>query len=61
MIQPGQTKTIKVTITPSAAKGTTVTGVLNVVTWFYGSAYDGVQPFVSSSVLAAVPYKYTVS
>ena len=61
VIQPGQTKTISVTITPSAAKGTTVTGTLNVVTWFYGSAFDGVQPFVSSSVLAAVPYKYTVS
>jgi subtilisin family serine protease len=61
VIQPGQTRTITVTITPTISKGTTVSGVLNIVTFGFGGPYVGVIPEVTSSVLASLPYKYTVS
>jgi hypothetical protein len=61
VIPPGQTRTISMTITPSAPKGTTVSGVLNVVTLNVNGPYLGVIPFFASSLLAAIPYKYTVS
>ena len=51
-IQPGQTGTITVTLTPSAAKGTVVHGTLYV---------DDLQPVSGSGdELKAIPYTYTV-
>ena len=56
-IQPGQTKTITVTITPSAKKGTKVSGVLNIYTppSFAYATFN-----TTGDVLAQVPYSYTV-
>jgi hypothetical protein len=56
LIEPGATGTITVTITPTAPKGTTVQGVLNIVTTPSGTAlFD-----TTGDVLLAVPYTYTV-
>ena len=54
---PGQTKTVTVTITPTAKAGTRVTGVLHLVT-----PPDGVQDAFNTTgeVLASLPYSYTV-
>ncbi|MGI8680245.1 MAG: S8 family serine peptidase [Jatrophihabitans sp.] len=58
VIEPGATKTITVQIAPTARKGTTVTGVLNLVTPPAGVA----NVFnTTGEVLAALPYSYTVS
>jgi hypothetical protein len=57
LINPGQTATINVTITPSAAAGTVISGNL------YVDTFDGdVPPFGASSgdQMAALPYQYTV-
>jgi hypothetical protein len=57
VIQPGQTATINVTITPSAAAGTVVSGNL------YVDTFDGNVPPVAQEggdELAALPYTYTV-
>jgi hypothetical protein len=57
VIQPGQTKTIDVTITPSGAAGTVVSGNL------YADVFDGnVQPYgqEGGDELAALPYTYTI-
>ena len=59
VIKPGQTATIDVTITPSAAKGTVVTGVL-----YVDDLVSNVPPpafsQLSGDELAALPYQYTV-
>ncbi len=52
VLQPGQTGTITVTITPGGAAGTTVNGVLYVDTFS-----DAV---LSGDELAAIPYRYTI-
>ena len=57
VIQPGQSATINVTITPSAPAGTVVSGNL------YVDVFDGnVPPFgqVAGDELAALPYSYTI-
>jgi hypothetical protein len=51
-LAPGQTGTITVTITPTGAKGTKVSGVL------YLDNYNGV--LLSGDELASVPYSYTI-
>ena len=56
-VNPGQTATINVTITPDAASGTVVSGNL------YVDVYEsGVPPYtqLSGDELAAIPYEYTV-
>jgi len=56
-IQPGETKTITVTITPSGKKGTKVSGVLNIYTppSFAYATFN-----TTGDMLAQVPYSYTV-
>jgi len=56
-IQPGQTKTITVTITPTAKKGAKVSGVLNIYTppSFAYATFN-----TTGDVLAQIPYSYTV-
>jgi hypothetical protein len=56
-IQPGQTQTITVTITPSGNKGDQVSGVLNIYTTpsFAYATFN-----TTGDVLAQVPYSYTV-
>jgi hypothetical protein len=56
-IQPGETKTITVTITPTAKPGTTVSGVLNIYTppSFAYATFN-----TTGDLLAQVPYSYTV-
>jgi hypothetical protein len=56
-IQPGQTATITVTITPTARKGSLVQGVLNV----YTPPSFGYPTFnTTGDLLAQIPYAYTV-
>jgi hypothetical protein len=57
VIKPGQTKTITVRVRPTAAKGSTVSGVLHLVTTPIGVA--GVFN-TTGEVLADLPYSYTV-
>jgi hypothetical protein len=55
-IQPGETKTIKITIVPAGKQGRTVSGLLNVVT-----PPAVVGNFVTTGdVVVQVPYSYTV-
>jgi hypothetical protein len=57
VIQPGQTKTIDVTVTPTGAAGTVVSGNL------YADVFDGnVPPYAQEGgdELAALPYTYTI-
>jgi hypothetical protein len=57
VIQPGQSATINVTITPSGAAGTVVSGNL------YADVFDGnVPPYgqEGGDELAALPYTYTI-
>jgi hypothetical protein len=58
VIAPGASVTIPVTITPSAAKGSVVTGTLYVDTLLL----QGIAPFgqASGDEVAAFPYQYTV-
>ncbi len=53
-VDPGQTKTITFTITPSGAKGTVVQGVL-----YIDDFVDSLQ-FLSGSQLVALPYEYKI-
>jgi Subtilase family len=58
VIQPGQTRTIDVTITPAGAVGTEVNGQL------YVDVFDGnIPPYgqEGGDELAALPYTYTIS
>jgi hypothetical protein len=56
-VNPGQSATINVTITPSAAPGTVVSGDL-----YVDDFASGVPPYgqLSGDELAAIPYEYTV-
>jgi hypothetical protein len=65
VVNPGQTVTIPVTITPDGAPGTTVTGTLYVDDV---NALDGAATWnelsstvIQASDLAAVPYTYTIA
>jgi Subtilase family len=53
-VNPGQTRTINLTLTPSAPTGTVVHGML-----YLDDFADSMQ-FLSGSQLAALPYTYTV-
>ena len=57
VINPGQTATVNVTITPSAASGTQVSGTL-----YVDDFMTNVPPFGQQSAdeLIGLPYKYTV-
>ncbi|MGC2031505.1 MAG: S8 family serine peptidase [Steroidobacteraceae bacterium] len=57
VINPGQTATINVTITPSGASGTLVTGTL-----YVDDFLSNVPPYgnISGDELAAIPYTYTI-
>jgi hypothetical protein len=60
-IPPNTTRTLTVTFTPSAARGTAVSGVLNLVTPANLSTGSTGLPFTSTGeVVATVPYAYTV-
>jgi hypothetical protein len=56
-IQPGQSATITVTITPTGKKGSTVSGLLNIYTP-PSFAYPTFN--TTGDLLAQVPYSYTV-
>jgi hypothetical protein len=62
-VAPGETATITLTITPTAAPGTTVDGTLNIVSpgdaTLFGRVLNNLV-VSSGDVLAAVPYRYTV-
>jgi hypothetical protein len=61
LIKPGETKTILVTITPSGAPGTTVSGVLNLVTVpTFPAGFTSLPSITTGDVAAALPYQYTV-
>src|SRR4029077_21206485 len=53
-VSPGQTRTISLTVTPSAPSGTVVRGIL-----YIDDFVDSLQ-FLSGSQLQALPYAYTV-
>jgi hypothetical protein len=54
IVNPGQTRTISLTVTPSAPSGTVVRGIL-----YVDDFVDSLQ-FLSGSQLEALPYSYTV-
>jgi hypothetical protein len=54
IVNPGQTRTISLTVTPSAPSGTVVSGIL-----YVDDFVDSLQ-FLSGSQLEALPYAYTV-
>ncbi|QHA02360.1 S8 family serine peptidase [Streptomyces broussonetiae] len=60
-VRPGATGSLEVTITPRGAKGSTVHGVLYLVTAPGGVATANNQIGTTGSVLAAIPYSYTVN
>src|SRR5262249_49210103 len=57
VLQPGQSVTVPVTITPSGPSGTQVSGHIYVDTFL-----SGVPPYLqgSGNELAAIPYAYTI-
>ena len=57
LLNPGQTGTINVTITPSGASGTVVSGTL-----YVDDFVGGVPPYgqITDDELAALPYTYTI-
>jgi subtilase family protein/peptidase inhibitor I9 len=62
-IAPGQTGTIPVTITPSGASGTTVTGTLyldDTAYFEFGSIQDALVNYPQADEVAALPYQYTI-
>jgi hypothetical protein len=60
-IAPGSSQVITVTIEPTRAKGTTVSGVLNLVTVpNLPSGSTGLPEETTGEVIAALPYRYTV-
>jgi hypothetical protein len=54
IVNPGQTRTISLTVTPSAPSGTVVRGIL-----YVDDFVDSLQ-FLSGSQLEALPYSYRV-
>lgn len=64
VVDPGQTITIPVTITPQGSAGTTVTGTLyvdDITSVNAGATWNELSPNINqASDLAAVPYEYTI-
>ncbi|MFJ5117099.1 S8 family serine peptidase [Kitasatospora sp. NPDC088548] len=60
-VQPGATGTLRVTLTPTGPKGGTVHGVLYLVSGPTGLATANNSLGTTGSVLAAIPYSYTVN
>ncbi|GAA1945553.1 peptidase [Kitasatospora viridis] len=61
VLSPGATGSLQVTITPKGAKGSVVHGVLYLVSGPAGAALANNSFATTGSVLAALPYSYTVS
>lgn len=61
LVQPGATGSLQVTITPTGPKGSTVHGVLYLVTGPGGVATANNQIGMTGAVLAALPYSYTIN
>ncbi len=62
-IPPGQTGTIPVTITPSGASGTNVTGTLyldDTAYFEFGSIQNALVNYPQADEVAALPYQYTI-
>jgi hypothetical protein len=62
-VAPGQTATIPVTITPSGASGTKVTGTLyldDVAYFEFGSIQNALVNYPQADEVAALPYQYTI-
>ena len=59
VLQPGQGTTITVTVAPTGAAGTKVSGTLFVDDYAINSGF--VNGLVQSDELAAIPYDYTIS
>jgi hypothetical protein len=62
-VAPGQTATIPITITPSGASGTKVTGTLyldDTAYFEFGSIQDAVVNYPQADEVAALPYQYTI-
>ena len=62
-IAPGQTGTIPVTITPSGASGTKVTGTLyldDTAYFEFGSIQNALVNYPQADEVAALPYQYTI-
>jgi hypothetical protein len=60
-IAPGQTRTIEVTVTPTAARGKAISGILNLVTVPNLPSGSGSLPFsTTGEVIATLPYSYKV-
>ncbi len=57
LLQPGQSGTITVTVTPSGATGRTVSGVLYVNTFSFSTFLLGLS---AVDDIAAIPYSYTI-
>ncbi|WP_424639416.1 S8 family serine peptidase [Embleya sp. AB8] len=60
-VQPGATGSLQVTVTPTGAKGSVVRGVLYLVTGPGGVATANSSAGSTGSVLAQIPYSYTVN
>jgi hypothetical protein len=57
-----QSRTITVTITPDAAHGTEVNGLLNLVTVpSFPAGFTGLPQFTTGQVVATIPYDYTAN
>jgi hypothetical protein len=54
IVNPGQTRTINLTVRPTAPSGTVVSGLL-----YVDDFVDSLQ-FLSGSQLEALPYSYTI-
>ena len=54
VVNPGQTRTINLTVKPTAPSGTVVSGIL-----YIDDFVDSLQ-FLSGSQLEALPYSYTI-
>ncbi|MGF1428047.1 S8 family serine peptidase [Kitasatospora sp. LaBMicrA B282] len=60
-VKPGDTGTLQVTLTPKGAKGSVVHGVLYLVSGPGGGVLSNNQYATTGSVLAEIPYSYTVN
>ncbi|MEO7060885.1 MAG: S8 family serine peptidase [Lapillicoccus sp.] len=61
IVAPGASQTITVTITPTGAKGSVVTGHLNlVVPSTLPAGSTGLPQVTTGSVISAIPYSYTI-
>jgi hypothetical protein len=57
LINPGQTVSVPVTVTPTGASGTVVSGTL-----YIDSLVNGLPPYsqLTGDEIAAIPYSYTI-